>query len=577
MPLSFDTKMVHIGDLFADANVFVMPPFQRPYCWDEETAAQLYDDIHTAMMRGAAERPGRKNRQEYFLGPIIITRGQMPGAFEVIDGQQRLATLTMLLAILRDALPADLEFAQELHKLIVRPAHRLRRFLESPRVILREKDQDRFFQWAQTEGGTGHLPEDELEENKPGARVRDAIARIIDEIGNPQDAYIRQLASFIVNNCYVIQITSRNIDDGYMLFRSLNSRGQPLKELDLARAELLGAPSPSPDIDMAKLAEFWAAAESRLGEAEFTNYMHSVLALVATRPEGRDLHDLMREVLGDQIKARNFRILLASVLKHSSKLDDGVMEFGDDSERIHRVLQCLRISPVKEWRSVAMPWLALSPSGYQTLQFFTALESLRLGLRILGKSSSQILRRLKSVAVEVVTQKDQVLKQAGSLRFTAQEQAQLRAVLTKPIGWKKGFLKDLLLRLNAQMLDTAIPIYFPDGVTIEHVLPRNPKADGPWLEKYPNAARRKHCTELLGNYALLTQPINSGAKNMDFKAKRSVYFGMKSAQSFPLTVELARYESWSQDELLARHERLVSLTFEMLGLAPAIGWSEAAE
>ena len=388
MPLHFDTKMVHVGELFADANVFVMPAFQRPFCWDDETAAQLYDDISSAMMRGAAERPGRKNRQEYFLGPIIVTRGQAPGVLEVVDGQQRLATLTILLAILRDALSADGEFTEELQRLIVRPEHRLRRFPESPRVKLREKDQDRFFEWVQTRGGTNHLPDEEIEESDSSARVRDAVVRIISDIGNPQDAYIKQLARFIVNNCYVIQITSRDIDDGYVLFRSLNSRGQPLKELDLAKAELLGAPPPSPDIDMSQLAAYWAEAENRLGEEEFTNYMHSVLALVATRPQGRDLRDLMREVLSDQIKARNFRILLASVLRHSSKLDEGVMEFGVDSEKIHRVLQCLRNSPVQEWRSVALPWLALNPSGYQTLQFFSALESLCLGLSILGKNKN---------------------------------------------------------------------------------------------------------------------------------------------------------------------------------------------
>jgi Protein of unknown function DUF262 len=368
VPLSFDTKMVHIGELFADANVFVMPPFQRPYCWGEE-ASQLYDDISSAMMRGEAVRTGRKNRQEYFLGPIIVTRGQAPGVLEVIDGQQRLATLAILLAILRDALPGDREFAEELQQFIVRPAHRLRRFPESPRVKLRDNDQGRFFAWVQTEGGTNHLPDDELDDSDASARIREAITRILGDIGNPQDAYIKQLARFIINNCYVIQITSRDIDDGYVLFRSLNSRGQPLKELDLAKAELLGAPPPSPDIDMTKLAGYWAEAEERLGEEEFTNDMHSVLALVATRPQGRDLRDLMKEVLGDELKARNFRILLASVLKHSSKLDDGVMEFGADSEQIHRVLQCLRSSPVQEWRSVAMPWLALNPNGYQTLQF----------------------------------------------------------------------------------------------------------------------------------------------------------------------------------------------------------------
>jgi hypothetical protein len=577
MPLSFDTQMVRIGELFSDTNVFVMPAFQRAYCWDDDTAAQLCDDISSAMLRGAPDRPGRRNRQEYFLGPIIVTRGEATGVLEVVDGQQRLVTLTILLAILRDAFLHDREFTEELQRLIVRPAHRLRRFAESPRVKLRECDQDRFFHWVQTVGGTGHLPEDDAEESDSSARIREAILRIIDDIGNPQDAYLKQLASFIVNNCYVIQITSRDLDDGYVLFRSLNSRGQPLRELDLAKAELLGAPPPSPDIDMTKLVEHWAEAENRLGEEEFTNYMHSVLALVATKPQGRDLRDMMREVLGDQLKARNFRILLASVLKHSSKLDDGVMEFGVDSDRIHRVLQCLRASPIKEWRSVAMPWLALNPSGYQTLQFFTALESLCLGLCILGKNKSQVLRRLRQVAAEIVAHKEQILKQAGSLRFTTQEQAQLKSILSKPIGWKKRFLKTLLMRLNAHMLDSAIPIYFPEGVTIEHVLPRSPREAGPWLEKYPNATRRKYCTELLGNYALLTQPINASAKNKDFKEKRSIIFGTTNSNSFPLTNDLTQYEFWSEDELRVRHEKLVALSLEMLGLAPAVGWSAAAE
>jgi Protein of unknown function DUF262/Protein of unknown function (DUF1524) len=577
MPLHFDTKMVHIGELFADANVFVMPAFQRPFCWDEETAAQLYDDISSAMMRGAAERPGRKNRQEYFLGPIIVTRGQAPGVLEVIDGQQRLATLAILLAILRDAFPADREFVDELQRLIVRPEHRLRRFPESPRVKLRPKDQDRFYDWVQTAGGTHDLPDEEDLDEDACARVRNAIVRITDDIGNPQDAYLRQLASFIVNNCYVIQITSRDIDDGYVLFRSLNSRGQPLRELDLAKAELLGAPPPSPDIDMAKLAEYWAEAENCLGEAEFTDYMHSVLALVATRPQGRDLRDLMREVVGDQLKARNFRILLASVLRHSSKLDEGVLEFGNDSERIHRVVQCLRQLPYPEWRSVALTWLATNPSAYNSLRFFAALESLCLGLLILGKNKTYRLRRLKATAAEVLAEREHVLEKAGVLRFSDAEQAQIKTILANPIGAKKGFLKPLLLRLNAHMLDPLIPLYFPESVTIEHVLPQRPAGDGPWARKYPNAQRRKHCTELLGNYALLTHPINARAKNSDFAEKRKVIFSETEHQAFAITNDLRNYEDWTEAELIDRHQKLVKVALSMLGLAPAIAWPAAAE
>lgn len=575
MPLSFETNMIRVAELLADASVFEMPTFQRPFCWDEDIAAQLCEDISAAEVRGRPEKSGRKNRQDYFLGPMIVTRDRVSGAFEVIDGQQRLVTLTILLAVLRDALPGDKEFLDELQPMIVRPEHRLRKFPEFPRVKLREADQSYFAQWVQKPGGTKALPDDN-EESESRTCLLNAIKRIERDLDNPQTAYIKQLAAFVLTNCYVIQITARDLDDGYVLFRSLNSRGQPLNELDLARAELLGAKSLAPEIDVEKLAQSWRDAEEKLDAEEFAEYMQSVLSLVSTRPQGRGLRELMKEVLSDQLKARNFRILLSSVLRHSSKLDEGVLEFGSDSEKIHRVVECLRHLAPREWRSVALHWLAGNPSGFHTLEFLRALESLCLGLQVLGKNKTQILRRLKAVVNEVSTQRATILNQAGALRFTGAEQAQLRAILMQPISSKKRFLKALLLRLNAHMLDLTIPVYFPD-VTIEHVLPQRPAANGPWLDKYPNTVKRKRCTELLGNYALLTQPMNARARNRDFKDKRKAMFGKSSHQSFPLTSDLVHYDEWSEQELMARHQKLVGVACDALGLAPAVAWHDAAE
>ena len=69
----------------------------------------------------------------------------------------------------------------------------------------------------------------------------------------------------------------------------------------------------------------------------------------------------------------------------------------------------------------------------------------------------------------------------------------------RPIGSRKRFLKPLLLRLNAHMLDATIPVYFPE-VTLEHMLYlSDPPSEALGSAKYPNPARRKVCTELLGN------------------------------------------------------------------------------
>ncbi|XSG81613.1 MAG: DUF262 domain-containing protein [Methyloligella sp. ZOD6] len=564
VPLSFTTQMMRIGDLFADASVFDMPDFQRPFCWDEETAAQLYDDIHAAMVRGAPTNGRRKNLQEYFLGPIIITRKRVADPAEVIDGQQRLVVLTILLALIRDALPEDNRLRDELHAMIVREPNNLRNFDGRPRLFLRRIDKDAFVDWVQRSGGTRELPEDHEQESC--ARILDAIKHIKDDIGNCQIEYLTKLAQFILNNCYVIQIRARDLDDGYILFKSLNSRGQPLSELDLCKAELLGPAPPAAGIDKAQLARQWEKAETSLEREAFEEYVHSVLSLIARNPHGRDLRDLMREVLSNPVEANNFRYLLASVLRHAADLEDGTLDFGNDSQAINRVVACLESYPINEWRSVALQWLARSPDGFSALRFFTALDGLCLGLLILSKSKAEIMRRFKAVAREIALEGEAVLGHAGKLRFSPQEQTQIQTVLNKPISSRKKFLKPLLLRLNAKRLPVEMPLFFPEGLTIEHILPRNPKAESPWMAKFPDAAVRKNRTELLGNYALLTHKINAGAKNKDFREKRQIMFGKTDNHAFPITSDLINFDDWTEDELLRRHQVLVTQTLELLGV-----------
>ena len=83
--------------------MFRMPPFQRPYSWEDETAAQLFDDIHTAYARSSSGRASQSELHDYFLGPLIIAQVDKGSTtLDVVDGQQRLATLCIILGVLRD-------------------------------------------------------------------------------------------------------------------------------------------------------------------------------------------------------------------------------------------------------------------------------------------------------------------------------------------------------------------------------------------------------------------------------------------------------------------------------------------
>jgi hypothetical protein len=232
MPLSFETKTLTVGELFSGGNIFRMPIFQRPYSWDEETALELFGDIHQAMERLDA-RTGN-----YFLGPMIFAQSSSSAPLEIVDGQQRLVTLSAIFAILRDLLPPG-KLQKELQETLRRPESPLRGLPEESRVRLRPFDQPMFEEWVQKPGGTLALPKEG--ETEATERLLATITAIKSEIGKVDKRYVESLSTFILNNCQIVRIHARNLDDAYVLFRSLNSRGLPLNELDIIRAELVGS------------------------------------------------------------------------------------------------------------------------------------------------------------------------------------------------------------------------------------------------------------------------------------------------------------------------------------------------
>src|SRR5262245_43161933 len=108
-----------VGEVFSDRFFFKIPPYQRPYSWTTEHASALLDDLVGHIEDGE----DLDNLAPYFLGTIVLIKGDRPEA-EVVDGQQRLTTLTILLSVLRRGV--DKEFADALTNLLYEKADPLR-------------------------------------------------------------------------------------------------------------------------------------------------------------------------------------------------------------------------------------------------------------------------------------------------------------------------------------------------------------------------------------------------------------------------------------------------------------------
>ena len=218
-----------ISNLLQGQQHFVVPLFQRPYTWKAKDWQTLFDDVIEVYEEGVEER--------HFVGSIVTKSlsatpsGVSP--FLVIDGQQRLTTVTLLLAALRDVaeevapklsekihkLYLTNEFAADEHRFKVLPTQADR---ASYRAVV---DGD-----AQVTGASdgAHKPLPQQAYEYFVKRLRND--KIDDEPLDP----IR-LEQVLVGRLEVVSITLEDADNEYRIFESLNGTGTPLAQADLIR------------------------------------------------------------------------------------------------------------------------------------------------------------------------------------------------------------------------------------------------------------------------------------------------------------------------------------------------------
>src|SRR5690348_6650008 len=105
--MAIAAEVQRIRDVFSATTDIRVPPFQRSYAWEDEETEILIKDLLDAFYSNTI----------YFLGAIVVIRPRNRGPSDVVDGQQRLTTLTIILAVLRD-LAASTDEQALLHTMI---------------------------------------------------------------------------------------------------------------------------------------------------------------------------------------------------------------------------------------------------------------------------------------------------------------------------------------------------------------------------------------------------------------------------------------------------------------------------
>ena len=223
-----------IGEVFSERYAFEVPPYQRPYAWTTEHAGELLEDL----LGFLGDDESVEETSPYFLGSVVLVKRERPEA-QIVDGQQRLVTLTILLAVLRALVPE--QYRESITHRLYEEADPLNSIPARYRLRLKERDNGLFQHLIQSDGGIPRLRSQahpSLSESQRNI-CQNALFYVREVEQMPAARRVR-LAQFIIQRCMLIIVTTPDLGAAYRIFSVLNNRGLDLTVADLLKAEIIG-------------------------------------------------------------------------------------------------------------------------------------------------------------------------------------------------------------------------------------------------------------------------------------------------------------------------------------------------
>lgn len=534
-------QMMVLRDLITGDKLYKVPRFQRNYSWDASEWGDLWDDLH------AACRSGR----DHYMGYIVLQE-ESPRESKIIDGQQRMVTLSLLILAGINSL--------------------------APKSDLRKKMKQRFLQ-TEDLSSSAFMPQNRLTLN----RINDAYYHTLlsgEHPGKDRDAHIsnekmrralnffedkfkkapgkktdKDIVHFINNQMgSVVSFTTLFVEDdeaAFRVFETLNARGVGLSSPDLLKNHIftMAGRKQASEANIFMLDGMWGNIGTNLKSENFTDFLRSFH--ISRKGVAVPKTALYREVRNDLMEPENVLPFLNDMLAASSVYarmcnpgakDWESPELRNDLENLnlYRSKQhfALLLAAHKKWgenaefvklarycavivfrRSVIC---GLNPNDLDSA-FGKAIAALTKNK---VKKAGDLLRYLKSVY-------------PSDLRFLASfSEKAFSASAGKRLG--KSILSAIEQRKSGISGNTA---------TLEHILPKNP-ADN----SQDNFDEPKHERLLwsIGNLALLEESLNKKAANKPFEEKRPFY----KKSRFATTREGTNCREWEAKDIAARQRKL---------------------
>jgi uncharacterized protein with ParB-like and HNH nuclease domain len=536
----FKPQAKNIKQVFGDADSYYqIPDYQRPYSWETDQIEKLWDDIFDAM---------EIKQETYFLGALILTNPG-DGYFDVVDGQQRLTTLTILLCVIRDYyIKKDNALINSIRSL-VDGKYRLR-------LITQSNHQNQFEKEILD---SVKLPSERLtKEEREEDPFKNAVWIFRDKLKSLHSVdTIKKFLEYLMNRVVLITITCTNQSYAIKLFQVLNTRGLDLTNTDLIKSHLFGTCEKSklPQLK-ASWVEIETIAEDYYGtEQIIVCYGLNVLernprsALSAELLDHRDFKTKdSNSIVFDML---SFSKAYKQLLDMQSKLMYSFWYLPNDSY----------------WKTILT--IAIRHDYKDFLALAKQLRRLYWSYWIAGYTITKVKQLSFNLIGWVKAKKpiDFIEKEIDKKMKEDEVVSRLKENLDGDV-YGDRWLKPLLILIEYGRTDDSklVWIEWNKKLQAEHILPEKWSSIPDWKNSW--SSEQAECwLQKLGNLTLLSGKKNVVASNDSFKKKKVAYKKSHGGMTaFEIAKEVAELGEWTEREAKERHKNLKKEAIRILGI-----------
>ncbi len=566
MAHKIESDKLLVKDVFA--KWYRIPEYQRPYVWENDQVTELLDDV----MQARTSNP----ESQYFLGSMVLKKNTKEEGttkyeeYDLLDGQQRLTTLFLITAVVRDLTPkTNSSRLKTCHETIYQMANPDDSIPERLRIVFDIRDQVKDFinEYVKEEGGT--TKEDELklkitnqDEDISIRNMSKAILTIRDYFSNN---HIDDFFPYLRSNVLIIYVSADELEDAFRLFTVMNNRGLKLRNSDILKADNLG--KIKDNVKRLDCAKKWEETENYLAEDfdAFLSHLRTILvkqkAAVSLLKEFEDniynptsydrTTKTMTKLPALLNKGEDTFKFIDKYKKHYEQLFDNENYDLTGSFELYNFLQLMKKGFEADF------WIAPLLRFYdkfktdKLINFLKSLDNKFANDWLVGSTPTTRIENVNEIIQVIDNAKtaNDVLQNA-CLTLDATDLVSLEGSI-----YGRRAARYVLLKLDLLYHGHTTKFEMPETISIEHILPQNPNDNSQWKKDFTDI-QREEWTNKLGNLVLISRRKNSAQGNKDYADKKDKYF-KNNVELFSNSVRIYNhYPTWTFADLEKNHKEV---------------------